>query len=505
MSGRTGRLVFLVTIAVLTALKVDFAARMSLYPDESFYWQCSERPDVHYADLPFMTAALVRAGTAIAGQETLGVRLVFLSLGTLLPFLMIGTARPLVGSGAAWLVGLATLALPGTALLGAVAVPDVPLVFLALLAFRGIESATRSDSLRGWLLASACLALGLQTHYRFVLVPASIALYAWLTPGGRARLNPLRRPRAWLLVAGTAIGLIPAAVHALRRGLEPIGHYLLGRHGIGFDPTELLRHLGGQALLVSPFLYLALLGVLAVLFRRALRGDDRAALSASFALLPLAAYFLASPFHDVALATLHWPLTGYLPLLFFLPVCLAEWLSPFSAASRRTATWLVLALGPVVSGALLVGGARGAPFADPVLYEFNGWPEVADAVRREIETFEENGASRPVVVADNHKVGASLEFELDGAAEVFVLDHETNHRYGRASAYEDWGRGESALRRCSGRAAVVVIQWDESPIRTRRTWVTRVQSFFSSLEPRAEVRAGRGRRKAFFVYRGVVK
>jgi 4-amino-4-deoxy-L-arabinose transferase-like glycosyltransferase len=493
-----------VTLSAITALKIGFAATTSLFPEESFYWQCSERQDLHYVDLPFMTAALVRAGTAVLGHEPLGVRLFFLVLGTLFPVASIRAARPLVGSDAAWLVGFAALALPGTALLGAVAVPDVPLMLFTLLAFHGIESATRNDSLKGWLLASASLALGLQTHYRFVFVPVSIALYGWLTPQGRARLNPLRRPRAWLLVAGIAVGLVPAAVHSLRAGAEPVGYYLLGRHGIAFEPIELLGHLAGQALIVSPFLYLALLGVLTVLLRRAFRGEERAALGAAFALLPLASYFLMSPLHDIALSTLHWPLPGYVPLLLFLPTAFEDRLRPLSKGARRVMHGLVLGIGPLAAGALLLGGTFGAAFFDPALYEFTGWPEIADGVRREIDALEQGGGSRPIVVADNYKLGASLEFQLGGIAEVFVLDHPTNHKHGRASAYVDWERGESALRALEGRDAVVVIQWDESPPWTRRSWVTRVQSFFSSFEPRAEVRSGKGRRKSFFVYRAVV-
>jgi 4-amino-4-deoxy-L-arabinose transferase-like glycosyltransferase len=499
------RLLFLVLLSVITGLKLYFAATTSLFPDESFYWQCSQRPDIHYVDLPYLTAALVGAGTAIAGRQPIGVRLVFLVLGTLFPFLMIRAARPIVGSAAAWLAGLAALALPETALLGAVAVPDVPLMFFTLLAFHALESATRTDSLRSWLVASASLALGLHTHDRFILVPVSIVLYGWLTPLGRARLNPTRRPRVWWLAAGIVVGLIPATLHSFRAGLEPIAYYLLGRHGTGFDAMGLLRHAAGQALVVSPFLYVALLAVLAVLLRRARRGDDRAALGASFALVPIALYFFMTPLHDVAMSTLHWPLPGYVPLLIFLPGELSQWLSPLQEMTRRTIQWLVFAVGPIASGMLLVLSARGAAVADPVAYEFTGWPELADSVRREIRALDETGIQPPVVVADNYKVGASLEFELDGLAEVVVLAHPSQLKSGRAFAQEAWGRGESFLRTLGGRAVVVVVQWDESPIRERRTWVGRVQSFFSSLEPRAEVRAGRGRRKAFFVYRGVVK
>ena len=47
---------------VLTAAKVVVAANLDLFGDEAFYWQSSQRPALSYADSPFMTAMLVRAG-----------------------------------------------------------------------------------------------------------------------------------------------------------------------------------------------------------------------------------------------------------------------------------------------------------------------------------------------------------------------------------------------------------------------------------------------------------
>jgi len=92
-----------VTIAVLalfvvvTGAKLWLAAHLDLLPDEGFYWLCSRQLDLAYADHPFMTALMVRAGTDLAGGGTLGVRAPFVAAGALVPILLFALARPLVG------------------------------------------------------------------------------------------------------------------------------------------------------------------------------------------------------------------------------------------------------------------------------------------------------------------------------------------------------------------------------------------------------------------------
>jgi 4-amino-4-deoxy-L-arabinose transferase-like glycosyltransferase len=59
----------------LTALRLAVAATMPLSPDEAYYWVWSRALAPGYLDHPPMVALWVRAGTAIAGDTALGIRL----------------------------------------------------------------------------------------------------------------------------------------------------------------------------------------------------------------------------------------------------------------------------------------------------------------------------------------------------------------------------------------------------------------------------------------------
>ena len=68
---------------LLAALRFAVASRLELFGDEAFYFLCSRRLDLAYADHPFMTALWVRGGTLLLGPTPLGVRLLFLVSGLL--------------------------------------------------------------------------------------------------------------------------------------------------------------------------------------------------------------------------------------------------------------------------------------------------------------------------------------------------------------------------------------------------------------------------------------
>ena len=94
-----------VTFLLLTAARCLVAARLDLFGDEAFYWQCGQRPAIAYADHPPITAMLVRLGSELLGDRPLGVRFFFLLAGAALPFAVFHLARPLVGRRDAWWAG----------------------------------------------------------------------------------------------------------------------------------------------------------------------------------------------------------------------------------------------------------------------------------------------------------------------------------------------------------------------------------------------------------------
>ncbi|MCP3961958.1 MAG: glycosyltransferase family 39 protein [bacterium] len=489
-----------VTLAflVLIAAKWATAARLDLFADEAFYWQCGQRPAIAYVDHPPVTAMLVRAGTELLGVTPLGVRFFFLLLGTAFPFLVFHLARPLVGGRDAWWAAGTTLVVPAFAHLGLLAIPDAAMLPLTAVFLAALERATREGATRFWLLAGLAGAFGLATHYRFVLTPIAALLYLVVTRRGRRHWRS-RGP--WLLFLVLAPGLAPALAVNLRSNLEPVRYYLAGRHGGGFQAGAWPEFLAGQALLLTPLLFVALIATLVVLCRRALGGDDRAILLSLFALSHIGVFFLASPFENSDLITVHWPVAGYLALVPHLPRVLRDFAS-VGGRWRRVAAVLTPALGAVVTGLILIELATGWLRLGAVREPFIGWSEVAAQSRVHLPELDPAPSGRWVIVADNYKLGAQLERELHDRADVYVLDHHKNRAHGRAPQLVVWGIDEQGLGRRAGDEALVVVEWSQIRTDQHDAWLAHVGSFFEALEPLGELRVeSTGKRKKFKLYR----
>ncbi len=507
---------------VLTAAKVLVAARLDLFGDEAFYWQCGQRPAIAYADHPPVTAMLVRLGTEIAGDSTLGVRLVFLLLGALFPLAVYALARPLAGRRDAWLAAGAALCVPAFAQLGVLAVPDAVLLPLTAVFILAFERATAPRRTGWWLLAGLAGAAGLATHYRFVLAPAAAFVYLLASRQGRRHWQ---RPGPWLMFAALSVGLAPAVVYNLRSDFLAVRYYLAGRHG-GFDAEALLEHLGAQALLVTPLLYAALIAVLVTLCRKALAGDDRATLAVTFTFAYLGLFLLASPFEDSGLVVAHWPVPGYVALLPYLPATLRG----LAARGRawRGATVLAPALGAVAMGLVLVELGTGRLRLGSVREPFIGWTEVtartrslaslredvslaslredlsSASLREDVQHLRDLPATagKRIIVADNYKLAANLEFALQARADVYVLDHHKNHRHGRAPQLAVWGIDEQALSDRAGEEALLVIEVSQILTGEYDAWLAHAGSFFAHLEPAGELKIpSTGKRKKFKIFK----
>src|SRR5271166_4174252 len=118
-------------LAALTLSRLWLAAHAPLSPDEAYYWVWSRALAAGYPDHPPMVALWIRAGTWIAGQTPLGVRLLGPLSGLLGTFLLADAAQRLFP--AARNAGLfAAAALNATLMLGAgtvIMTPDTPLLF----------------------------------------------------------------------------------------------------------------------------------------------------------------------------------------------------------------------------------------------------------------------------------------------------------------------------------------------------------------------------------------
>ncbi|KRO84695.1 MAG: hypothetical protein ABR72_01015, partial [OM182 bacterium BACL3 MAG-120920-bin41] len=390
--------------ALIFALKALFAFRLELYSDEIFYWFESTRPALAYSDLPFMSSLLAGLGTAVLGDTPFAVRLPFFLIGCSLPAVLYWTALPLVGKAEAREAALLSLCLPLASSLGLLAVPDVPLVFLGLLAIGFFIRARATDSLTHWLATGVVVALGLSTHYRFSLFPAGAVLLLLWDSSSR---QLWRNPRTLIAFVIAAAGLVPVILFNASHQMGSLAFYLVDRHPWEFRPAGLL-HLFEQALLSTPLLYGLLLATGLGLLRSA---EPNARLVALIAALHIVLYAALAPFSDPTSTTLHWPLAGYIPLLIYAPAALRRLTSSFAIGRRVTA--LLFGIGYLGSLTALIGVGSQSLHTQlqPILgmgvlsTKMAGWAPFAAETRLVVAAhFEEP----PLIVTDNYYTAAQL-------------------------------------------------------------------------------------------------
>lgn len=464
IAPRTLKYLLAGSLGLTLAIKFYLALNLDLYSDEIFYWQASRHPSLAYSDLPFLTALLAGLGSSLAPATPFTVRLPFLLLGGMLPALVYWLARPLAGRIEALQAAALSLCIPLGGFLGLLAVPDVPLVFLGLLSIGFFERALRTGNLLFWLALGASTALGLSTHYRFALYVAGALLFLSATPGGR---QCWRLPGLWMAGVIGAAGLVPAVAFNLNHDLAGLGFHLLQRHPWSFQGTGML-HVFKQAGLVTPPLYALLLASLWHCLKAARAGDRTAALLACVACTNLLTFLVLAPWTDSTSTSIHWPLSGYFPLLVYAPGtlrALQEWLTRRLSrplARRLTLAIPVLGFGGTLIALFGVGSQAFTTALQPLLgsgilsTKMVGWPALVqhadELAQREFDT------AGLIVATDNYYTLAQLEFGLTGELSGFTLDTDKAARDGRLAQYVIWGKDKAGLMAKTGHDALFITE-----------------------------------------------
>lgn len=435
--------VFQVALFTTTFIKIVLAATLAPFVDEAFYWQESRHLAFVYTDLPPLTAWLIAAGEALFGHGTLAMRAPFVLIGALLPLLVARIARRVSGDAAlGWQAGLWTLAMPLTGTLGVLALPDVPLTALSLLALDRFARAAREDRIGDWLLLGLLLALAWLTHLRAGMLWLAGLAFLLAHPHGRR----LWRSRGlWIALIVGLGGLLPMGLIDPGAGADGLRFQAIDRHPWHFHADALMQPLE-QALLVTPLLYGLLLATAVSGLRRAdaIRDEPLLIFAATF----LGGYFVLGLFADAERFRVHWPLPGYLPLLALLPLALQRW----KAAGRRIGVLRAAAMALAVAGTLAAYAylaLAAHPAGAGLLRSYKafpehlvGWDEAGATLRGLLADPALTGRA---LVADNFMLAAELDFQLDGTRVVYVLDHPLNAKHGRAAQLAIWRRDEPAL------------------------------------------------------------
>ena len=452
---------FLAGFITVTLLKLFFAAVLDLYSDEVFYWQASTYPALAYSDLPFMTSFLAGIGAMLDEGNPFTVRLPFIVLGSALPFLVYWLSLPITNRQQALESAGICLCVPLASFLGLLAVPDVPLLLFGVLSVGFFDRALRTNKLKFWIATGAFTALGLCTHYRFFLYPTAAILFLCIFSPARPHWQ---NPKLWLAIAIASIGLAPILWFNLSNELSSASFYFIDRHPWEFQLTGLL-HFFKQAGLTSPPLYFLFLFALFLLYKESQSGNISAALLLSVSLTNLLVYFLLAPWTDATSTSIHWPLSGYMPLVVFAPLALRKFHQWATERWSKLAAFRLTAMIPAIGflGTLTAFlGVGSQAFQEPLQSilgtgvlsnKMAGWKSFSAHTAAILDS--NFPLSAPIIVTDNYYTAAQLEF-AGISTETYTLDRDKAVRDGRLAQYEIWGRDEKGLAGINDRAVLYV-------------------------------------------------
>jgi 4-amino-4-deoxy-L-arabinose transferase-like glycosyltransferase len=358
----------------LAVLRLASAAFVPLTEDEAYYRLWAQHLQLGYYDHPPMIAWWIRAGTLLAGDNALGVRLLPALANLLSTLIVFDLGRRLgdrhTGLTAALLYNC-TLTIGAAA---ALAVPDAPAGLFWTMTLWALAKTAEDGGPRWWLAAGAAAGLACLSKYSALFLAPGLVLWLAVTEQGRKQLM---RPWPW------TCGGIALAVFSLNIGWNAGHHWMtfakqFGRAAPGrLAPRYLLEFLAGQFVLLNPAVaILAAMGA-----ARAWRARSQAPLAWLMAasMAPFAAYLILHSLHDRVQA--HWPVP-----LYSAAAVLAAWASGSVQGWRaRLARWAPIGL--AVSVLALVHAALPQTDLGPgdPAAQLRGWPAFAQAVEAERE------------------------------------------------------------------------------------------------------------------------
>ena len=180
-----------VVIACSVMLRLVFAGKIELLPEETYYWNYSQHLDLGYLDHPPMVAWLIRFGTAVFGQNEFGVRVGAILCGAVTSFYVYKLTYKLFGAACGMYSLMLVQILPFFFLAGMLMTPDAPLTAAWAASLYYLERAVVSGESGSWWRAGLSLGLGLTSKYTIVLL--GVVAVAWMVFDMQARSEWLRR------------------------------------------------------------------------------------------------------------------------------------------------------------------------------------------------------------------------------------------------------------------------------------------------------------------------
>ncbi len=267
----------LLLLLLLTGLRLVYAGRVELSPDEAYYQMWSERLDWSYYSKGPGVALAIRAGTSFFGKNEFGVRCLapVLALGTSL--LLWTLARRLYGAATAiWTVALLNLCplFQAGALLMTIDPLSVFFWTAAMLTFWVALEKRRGGALPFWILTGLGVAAGFLCKYTNAMQIPGIVLALALVPRWRREFG---RPGFYVMLGTALLGCLPPILWNSTHAWITLDHLReRGKLDAAFTSplAEAAHFWEAQFGVYSPLLYLGLLVALGAACWRAGRRPE---------------------------------------------------------------------------------------------------------------------------------------------------------------------------------------------------------------------------------------
>ena len=468
----------LALILAFALARVGLAYSIGFGVDESYTIAISRRLSLSYFDHPPLHQWLAHFA-ALALGEGASTRLPFIALFAGTGWLIFVLTRDLFGARAGvWAVFGLNASVFFFASAGGWVVPDGPLLFAAAAAaivlaklFFGAPAGTAIWRL--WLAAGFWLGLAGLSKYSAVFVPFGIAAFLALSPRQR---HWFRHPAPYLAALLCVAMILPVVVwNAQNHWISFAFQGGRGAPGGRWRPLQVGAMILGQIALLTPWIFVPLVGALLAAARRA-RADERRLFLLCLSLPPIV-FFTVTPLWG-ARGLPHWPMPGW----FFVYPLLGAWLADGWA---RRFNWRAWAIG---SAALL------ATIATVLVWQTRtGWiekllplPQGAVDPTRETLTWDrlaaspllgaQGGAAPAFVVSTKWSEGGKIALALGPDMPEIVYSEDP-----RGMAFLD----DSA--RFVGKDAVIIVPQSKLP-----SVAATFQPFFASLGEPQRMTLGRG-------------
>lgn len=400
-------------LAVLTVLRLVICGRFELSPDEAYYYQWAQHPDLAYYSKGPGVAMTILASTKLFGASEFGVRAFspLLSLGTSL--LVFGLARRIYDERTGFWAAILAQCLPIFNIGSLLMTIDPLSIFFWLLTvwsfWRALEATPRWSN--WWILSGVAVGCGSLAKYTNLASLLSMALVISLVPAWKIQW---RRPGIYVALLISALCMIPPVIWNNDHNWITLTHLSeRGNLETGFTihPEEPFKFLGEHLGVYSPLIALGLgWSFLAGLWN--LRNNRKTAFLISFA-VPLIFLYVALSFKEAGEA--NWTAPAMVTLAVFAAhdwlrrIERKPWFRPWITAA--------LALGVLLSVvALSTEVLRKIGIHWPYEYDagarLQGWTETGKTVTETRHEIEKKTGAPVFLIANKYQVAASLAWYL---------------------------------------------------------------------------------------------